>query len=170
MNMMRLYKGTILVVAILSSIFKWNENTLNKNQFINEGKVVKETMSASFYVDPTIDFSSEKIISIIIEFKIKPAKIAVQDAEAEGKQLTLEEATKNVEESHEMFQKELKTLLDDHQVPYTIRRTYKTVLNGVSMELPAKEIKRLQQSTVIEKIYPNRKVHLFPSITPFNQM
>lgn len=168
--MKKYYRRCILFITILSSICNWNEKTLFKYGLINEEKVVKDTMSTSFYVDPSIDLSSNQFISIIIEFKTKPAKIAVLEAEAEGKQLTLEEATKQVEESHELFQKELTTLLDDHQVPYSIRHTYKTVLNGVSMDLPAVEIKRLLQSTVIEKIYPNRKVHLMPPIAPFNQL
>jgi len=168
--MKKLYIGTILCVAILIIISKWNENTLKKNGLMNEEKVVKETMSTSFYVDPTINLSSDKITSIIIEFKTKPAAVAVKEAEAEGKQLSLEEATKHVEESHQKFQEELNTFLDDYQVPYTIRHTYKTALNGVSMELPAKDIKRLSQSTVIEKIYPNRKIHLSPPITPYRTM
>jgi len=168
--MKKYYRRCILFVTILSSFCNWNERTISKYDLINEEKVVKDTMSTSFYVDPSIDLSSNQFTSIIIEFKTKPAKIAVLEAEAAGKQLSLEEATKQVEESHELFQKELKTLLDDHQIPYSIRHTYTTALNGVSMDLPSNEIKRLLQSTVIEKIYPNRKVHLMPPITPFNQM
>ncbi len=169
-NLKKYYRRCILFITIFSSLCNRNANTLFKYDLINEEKVVKDTMSTSFYVDPSIDLSSNQFISIIIEFKTKPAKIAVLEAEAEGKQLTLEEATKQVEESHELFQKELKILLDDHQIPYSIRHTYKTVLNGVSMDLPSMEIKRLLQSTVIEKIHLNRKVHLMPPIAPFNQL
>ncbi|PEJ56565.1 hypothetical protein CN601_01260 [Bacillus sp. AFS017336] len=126
-------------------------------------------MNPSFYVDPSIDFSTNEMTSIIIEFKTKPAAVAVKVAEAAGEQLTLEEATKQVEESHAKFQEELKTLLEDQQVPYKIRHVYKTALNGVSMEIPGKDIKRLSQSTVIARIYPNKKVHIMPPVTPFNQ-
>lgn len=168
--MKKYYRRCILFTTILSSFCNWNDGPIFKYDLINEVKVVKNTMSTSFYVDPSIDLSSNQLLSIIIEFKTKPAKIAVLEAEAEGKQLSLEEATKQVEESHELFQKELKNLLDDQQIPYSIRHTYKTVLNGVSMDISAKDIKRLLQSTVIEKIYPNRKVHLMPPIAPFNQL
>jgi len=168
--MKKYYRECILFVTILSSFCNWNEHAFFKYDLINEEKVVKDTMSSSFYVDPSIDLSSDQVVSIIIEFKTKPAKIAVLEAEATGKQLTLEEATKQVEESHKMFQKELKTLLADHQIPYSIRHTYTAALNGVSMDLPAIEIKRLLQSTVIEKIYPNRKIQLMPPIAPFNQL
>jgi len=146
-----------------------NGNTLGTTKISDETKVANVTMNPSFFVDPSIDFSTSQMTSIIIEFKTKPAVVAVKEAEASGKQLTLEEATKQVEESHAKFQEELKTLLEDQHVPYTIRHVYKSALNGVSMELPGKDIKRLSQSTVIARIYPNKKVHIMPPVTPYNQ-
>jgi intein-encoded DNA endonuclease-like protein len=132
-----------------------------------EEKVVKETMNPSVYVDPALDLQSNKTISIIIEFKTKPAKIAVLEAEAKGIPLTIEEAQQNVEESHAKFHNELHTLLDNKQGPYIIKHTYKTVFNGVSMELPANEIKRIaESSSVISRIYLNKKIHLDPPILP----
>ncbi|WP_235822058.1 protease inhibitor I9 family protein [Gottfriedia luciferensis] len=168
--MKKIYIGAILFGMILSSISNENKYTFKKYESIEENLEASGQMNTSIYLDPTIDFSSDKMTSIIIEFKIKPAVIAVKEAQASGKQLTLDEATKQVEESHQKFQSELKSLLADHQVPYAVRHTYKSALNGVSMELPGKDIKRLLQSTVIDRIYPNKKVHIMPPITPFNQM
>ncbi|WP_045517264.1 protease inhibitor I9 family protein [Neobacillus niacini] len=164
--MKKYYIGVILASAFLSILSGCQESNHN----VNEEKVVKETMNPSVHIDPAIDLSSDQIISIIIEFKTKPAKIAVLEAEAKGIPLTIEEAKEKVEESHVTFQKELQTLLDKNQVPYTVRNTYKTAFNGVSMELPANEIIRLaESSSIISKIYPNKKIQLDPPISPSDQ-
>jgi hypothetical protein len=164
--MKKYYRVAILAIAflfILSGCQKSNQN-------VDEEKEVKETMNPSVQIDPAIDLSSEQMTSIIIEFKTKPAKIAVLEAEAKGIPLKIEEAKEKVEESHVTFQNELQTLLDKNQVPYTVRNTYKTAFNGVSMELPANEIKRLAESaSIISKIYPNKKIQLDPPISPSDQ-
>ncbi|MFP7298778.1 protease inhibitor I9 family protein [Neobacillus niacini] len=161
---MKKYKKAVIFAAVFLFILNGCQDS---NHNLNEEQVVKEAMNPSVYIDPSIDLSSEQMTSIIIEFKTKPAKIAVLEAEAKGIPLSLEEAEKEVEESHEAFQKELQLLLADNQIPYKVRNTYKTALNGVSMELPANEIKRLaESSSVIAKINPNRKIHLDPPISP----
>jgi hypothetical protein len=164
--MKKCYRRTILAAAtILALISGCQENRDNHN--VDEEKLVRETMNPSIYVDPAIDLSNEYTTSIIIEFKTKPAKIAVLEAEAKGIPLTIEEAKEKVEESHVRFQKELQTLLAKDQVPYTIKHTYKTAINGVSMELPGNQIKRLvESSSVIAKIHPNKKIKLDPPISP----
>jgi len=134
-----------------------------------EIKEVEKTMHSSAKVDPSIDLSSNQIVSIIIEFKTKPAKIAVLEAKEKGITLTLEEAKRQVEQSHQTFRKLLKAL-DENKVPYNIKHTYITAFNGVSMELPAHEIKRLLGYSVISKIYPNKQIQLDPPINPADQM
>lgn len=164
--MKKCYNRAILVAVMLSVMIGCQKNKLIYKHN-DEEKVVKETMNPSVYVDPALDLQSNKTISIIIEFKTKPAKIAVLEAEAKGIPLTIEEAQQNVEESHAKFHNELHTLLDNKQGPYTIKHTYKTVFNGVSMELPANEIKRLvESSSVVSKIYLNKKIQLDPPIPP----
>jgi hypothetical protein len=93
---------------------------------------VKETMNTPIYVDPEIDLTSHKTVSIIIHFKISPAKITVIEAQTKGLTLSLEKASKDVEDSHICFHKELQTLLEKDKVPYSITKTYKTetVYNG----------------------------------------
>jgi hypothetical protein len=164
------FRGTILLVTILSIMSGCHDNTNENDYHVDGEKVVKETMNPSVYLDPAVDLISDKTISVIIEFKTKPAVVAVLEAKEKGIPLTLEEAKQKVEESHETFQKELQTLLDENQVTYKVMHNYKTAFNGVSMELPANEIKRLLDSSVISKIYPNREIQLDPPITPYNQM
>ncbi|WHZ03822.1 protease inhibitor I9 family protein [Neobacillus sp. YX16] len=164
--MRKYYRVAILAIAFLFILSGCQE----RNQNVDEEKEVKETMNPSVQIDPEIDLSSEQMTSIIIEFKTKPAKIAVLEAEAKGIPLTIEEAKEKVEESHATFQKELESLLDKNQVPYKVRNTYKTALNGVSMEIPANEIIRLAEaSSVISKIHPNKKIQLNPPISPSDQ-
>lgn len=130
---------------------------------------MEETMNFYAKIDPSIDLSSNKTISVIIEFTTKPAIVAVLEAKAKGIGLTLEVAKQQVEESHQIFQKEIHTILDENQVSYHIKHRYKTAFNGVSMELPANEIKRLMRSSVIHRIYPNKEIQLSPPIQPYNQ-
>ncbi|MEH7072914.1 protease inhibitor I9 family protein [Neobacillus drentensis] len=161
------YSGALLATAIFISM---SGCVLKNTPPANNEIEVKETMNPSVHIDPAIDLSSKQTISIIIEFKTKPAKVAVIEAEAKGIPLTLEEAQEQVEESHRMFQKELLELLDKNQTPYKIRHKYTTALNGVSMEIPANEIKRLaESSSVISRISLNRKIKLDPPIYPFKQ-
>ncbi|WP_144554432.1 protease inhibitor I9 family protein [Bacillus sp. X1(2014)] len=155
----------VVILAIICGCSKNNHPKVKREE-------VKETMNPSVYVDPAVDLSSDQIISVIVEFKPKPAKVAVIEAEAKGIPFTLAEAEKQVEESHLMFQKELHEIFDKNQIPYTVRNKYTTALNGVSMELPANEIKRLaESSSVISKVSVNRKVKLNPPpILPFEQL
>lgn len=170
MIMRKYFSGAILAAFILSNMTGCQEsNYKNPNDI---GKEIKETMNPSVYVDPAIDLLSQQTISVIIEFKTKPAKVAVIESEAKGIPLTLEEAKKQVEESHLNFQNELHELLEKNQIPYTVRHKYTTALNGVSMELPANAIKKLaESSSVISKISLNRKIKLDPPpILPFEQL
>ena len=145
---------------------------LNKGDTIEQKneQVVEETMNSSIKVDPALDLSSGESVSIIIEFKTKPAKVAVLEAEAQGVELTLESAKEEVEQSHQEFDKELHAFLEENEVDDRIIHRYKTAFNGVSMELPSKEIKRLLGSSIISKIYRNQEIQLDPPIQPSDQM
>lgn len=133
----------------------------------SEGEEVK---TSALYIDPKIDMNSEKTVSIIIHFTTEPAKAAVTLAEAKGVPLTLEKAQKDVEESHSRFQEDLKRLLDQNQIPYSITYTYTTAFNGVSMKLPGTAIKTLLQSKEIGAIYANQEYHLDPPLKPIKRV
>ncbi|BAC12194.1 protease inhibitor I9 family protein [Oceanobacillus iheyensis] len=161
------YRTFIFVFLIIISGCQINKEGYNEQK---EEQVVEETMKSYSKIDPSIDLSSNETISVIVQFTTKPAKVAVLEAEAKGIDLTLEEAKQQVEESYQTFQKEIHTFLDENQVSYRIKHRYKHALNGVSMELPANEIKRLIESSVIQKVFPNEEIQLDPPIQPSDQM
>jgi uncharacterized protein involved in outer membrane biogenesis len=167
--LMKSFYWNLLMLVFMMGVGGCKAN-IGEDAFQKEVEVVEETMNSSVKVDPSIDLSSEKTVSIIIEFKTKPAKIAILEAEAQGLKMSLDAAKEHVEKSHQAFQKELHAFLDGKQVEYSIKHRYKTAFNGVSMELPANEIKRLMGSSVISKIYPNEEIQLNPPIQPLDQM
>ncbi|MCP3741515.1 protease inhibitor I9 family protein [Rossellomorea sp. BNER] len=129
-----------------------------------EGTEMEEEMNTSIFVDPDIDLSSEGTVSVIVHFKTQPARVAMALAKEQGNLLSFEQATQKVENSHARFLKELEQGLVGKHVEYTITRTYKTVINGMAMKLPAKSIIRLLQSSEIAAIYANQEVQLDPPI------
>lgn len=117
-------------------------------------------MTTKVYIDPRIDTESSKVITVIIQFKTKPAQEAVELAKKGGVPLTLENASWAVEHSHERFKEELKRYLDSKHIPYKINYMYKTALNGVSMSIPANEIKTLLQSKEVQSIHANQEYQI----------
>jgi hypothetical protein len=119
-------------------------------------------MTNKINVDPTIDVNSDEMVTVIIQFRTKPAQEAVAIAKKAGVPLTLENANWAVKHSHERFQEEVKRYLDSKRIPYTINYVYQSALNGVSMTLPAKDIKSLLSFKEIESIHANKQYHLDP--------
>jgi hypothetical protein len=119
-------------------------------------------MPSQIFIDPTIDVDSEQMVTVIIQFKTKPAQVAVAISEKSGVPITLENAKWSVEHSHERFQADVKRYLDPKRIPYTINHVYKTALNGVSMTLPGNAIQLLLHSKEIESIHANKEYHLDP--------
>jgi hypothetical protein len=119
-------------------------------------------MTNKINVDPTIDVNSDEMITVIIQFRTKPAQEAVAIAKKSGVPLTLENANWAVKHSHERFEEEVKRYLDSKRIPYTINYVYQSALNGVSMTLPAKDIKSLLQFKEIESIHANKQYHIDP--------
>lgn len=168
MFMKKYYKGFFLLIYLMF-LGGCADNKEGIADQTDEKVVDVTTMNSTVKVDPSINLSSTQSISIIIEFKTKPAKIAMLEAKAKGLSMTLDEAKRHVEESHQAFQEELHTFLDKNRVKYRINYRYKTTFNGVAMEMPANEIKRLMGSSVISRIYPNHEIQLDPPIQPSNQ-
>jgi hypothetical protein len=119
-------------------------------------------MTNKINVDTTIDVNSDEMITVIIQFRTKPAQEAVAIAKKAGVPLTLENANWAVKHSHERFEEEVKRYLDSKRIPYTINYVYQSALNGVSMTLPAKDIKSLLQFKEIESIHANKQYHIDP--------
>jgi len=126
----------------------------------------EEAMTTNVHIDPEIDLNSNKEITIIIQFKTKPARAAVELAKMKGVPLTLEQAEQEVKESHQRFQADVKKFLDGEQIPYSITHSYTAAINGVAMRLPASAIQALLQSAEIDSIYASKEIKLIPPVQP----
>ncbi|PEJ57098.1 hypothetical protein CN692_14500 [Bacillus sp. AFS002410] len=129
-------------------------------------KQLKLSDKAGLQLSPEVDQTSDKDTSIIVEFKDKPQKTAVLEAEADGDSLSAKDAQANVDASHETFQKDLKTIFSSElkakKNPYLIKRSYKKAFNGVSMTLPANKIKSLLKSNSVKAVYSDLQVQVEP--------
>ncbi|WP_078381949.1 S8 family serine peptidase [Sutcliffiella halmapala] len=116
----------------------------------------------------TINLESDEDISVIVEFKDKPAKSAVVEAAAQGKKLSINEAKRKVEEAHQTFQSDLQEIYQEDvkkkKNTHKIKRLYKNAMNGVSMELPANKVEELLQSDVVKAVWSNDEVHVMPPV------
>jgi hypothetical protein len=123
-------------------------------------------MNDKIFIDPSINIKTDELVTVIVQFKTKPAQEAVSIAEKSGVLLTIENANWAVEHSHKRFEQDLKRHLALNNIPYTINHIYKTVLNGVALTLPGKEIKRLLQFKAVASIHANKEYHIDPPIQP----
>ncbi|WP_088068157.1 S8 family serine peptidase [Gottfriedia luciferensis] len=127
-------------------------------------KQIKLSDKEGLQVSPDLDLTSDVPTSIIVEFKDKPAKTAVMVAETEGTILSETDAQAKVDASHELFDKDLKTIfskeIKENKNPYKINRSYKKSFNGVSMTLPANKVRSLLKSNVVQRVWSDLQVKL----------
>jgi hypothetical protein len=119
-------------------------------------------LKGNIIVDPNIDTSSSEIITVIIQFKTNTAQEMVAISKKSGQPITLENANWAVEQSHQRFQEDVKKHLVSKKIPFTINHVYKTALNGVSMSIPANEIKTLLLFNEIASIHANQQYQIDP--------
>jgi subtilisin family serine protease len=120
-----------------------------------------------------IDLNSTKQTSVIIEFVNKPAKVAQLAGSVDGQQLTENDASNLVDQDHTKFNSDVQQLLiDDNQksVNYQIKHTYKNAFNGVSMILPANQIKNLLKSKAVKSVWSNETFSIDPPAEDSNQL
>ncbi|MFP5111651.1 S8 family serine peptidase [Bacillaceae bacterium C204] len=117
---------------------------------------LSQTTTSGIQLSPETDLSSEQEISVIIEFKNKPAKTAVLMEKMNGRVLTKEDAEKLVEEDHAVFMHDLDAL----KIKGKITTSYKEVYNGVALTLPANEVKNLLKSKTVKNVWENQVVQL----------
>ncbi|MFB7140755.1 S8 family serine peptidase [Gottfriedia sp. NPDC056225] len=115
----------------------------------------------------SVDLKSSNNLSVIVELKDKPAKVAVLEEAANGNDLSLSDAEQQVNEAQETFKSDLQTIFKDdlkeNKKLFKIKRTYKSSLNGVSIELPANKVKSLLQSKEVKAVWPNKVIKVEPS-------
>ncbi|MFF3023380.1 S8 family serine peptidase [Gottfriedia sp. NPDC057948] len=135
----------------------------------SEQRAALEQLSTSeqsgLQISSDINLNSTEQTSVIVEFANKPAKVAQIEASVEGKYLTEDEAAKLVDQDHETFAKDVGQVLESgktKKVDYTINRSYKHAFNGVSMSLPANQIKNLLKSKAVKSVWSNKTFTIDP--------
>ncbi|MEH7451180.1 S8 family serine peptidase [Gottfriedia acidiceleris] len=111
------------------------------------------------------DLNSSDQTSVIVEFNNKPAKIAKLEASVEGKTISETDANNLVDQDHESFSNDVEKVLtgdENKKINYKINRSYKHAFNGVSMSLPANQIKNLLKSKAVKTVWSNEKFSIDP--------
>jgi subtilisin family serine protease len=124
-------------------------------------------------ISSDIDQTSTKQTSVIVEFSNKPIKVAQIVARLEGKSLTATEAENLINQDHETFNQEVGQVLVDEKnkkVAYKINRSFKNAFNGVSMSLPANQIKNLLKSKAVKTVWSNEAFSIIPPVEDSNEL
>lgn len=150
---------------ILSSLTKEQRKALNQLQ------VNKPTGLQGF---SEAELQSKEDISVIVEFKANPSKVAVLEATLKGKTLKQEDAVAQVEKEHKTFKEDIKKHLPQEKSTTknsssSITQTFKKAYNGVAMKLPADQVKLLLESDVVQAVYKNQTFTVDPIVDPVKQ-
>lgn len=145
------------IEQILAKLSPEQRQALHQLQVTDEG---------GLQLPSSVDLESSDNLSVIVEFKDKPAKVAVLEEAANGNSLSLSEAEQKADAAQDTFKSDLQTIFKDdlkqNKNIFKIKRTYTSTLNGVSMELPANKVKSLLQSKVVKTVWPNNKIQIEP--------
>lgn len=131
------------------------------------------TETSGLQLSSDIDLQSTKQTSVIVEFANKPAKVAKIKASAEGQALSEAEAASLVQKDHDTFNQDLGQILTDEQnqaVEYKIHHSYKHAFNGVSIILPANQIKNLLKSKAVKSVFSNETFSIDPPSADSEQL
>ncbi|MEH7349735.1 S8 family serine peptidase [Gottfriedia acidiceleris] len=129
-------------------------------------KQLQVTSGEGLQLPSSVDLESSNNLSVIVEFKDQPAKVAVLEAAAEGNILSDSDAEQKANEAQDTFKSDLQTIykddLKENNKLFKIKRTYKSTLNGVSIELPANKVKSLLKSKAVKAVWPNNVIKVEP--------
>lgn len=152
-------QGSSSIEQVLNNMSPEQKESLVKLQTINQ---------TGLHLAPEIDLDSNEEISVIVEFKQRPSKVAVIKAKAEGKELSEAEAKAQVENAHATFTSDLSKLFTKNGKgkvnEYKVKRSFKAAFNGVSMKLPAKQVEKLLESKAVKAVYSDIEVHVEPPV------
>ncbi|XZF76546.1 S8 family serine peptidase [Bacillus sp. AL-1R] len=127
---------------------------------------IEVTSQEGLQLPTSVDLNSTKNLSVIVELKDKPAKVAVIEEAAKGNSLALEDAKQKANKAQDTFKNDLQTIykddLKDNKNLYKIKRTYKNTLNGVAIDLPANKVKSLLNSKTVKAVWPNNVIQVEP--------
>jgi len=129
-------------------------------------KQISTNEETGLQISSDVDLTSSNETTVIVEFKNKPAKVTQIMARAEGKQLSDSEATDLVNQDHETFTHDVQQLKgeDNNKVDFKINRSYKHAFNGVSLSLPANQIKNLLKSNAVKAVWSNETFSIEPPV------
>ncbi|MFB7138718.1 S8 family serine peptidase [Gottfriedia sp. NPDC056225] len=129
-------------------------------------KKLDVTSQEGLQLPSSVDLQSSKNLSVIVEFKEQPAKVAVLEEAVEGTSLSLDDAKQKADDAQDTFKTDLQTIFKDdlkeNKNLYKINRTYKNTLNGVAIDLPANKVKSLLKSKAVKAVWPNNVIQIEP--------
>ncbi|PEL14219.1 S8 family serine peptidase [Bacillus sp. AFS017336] len=123
-------------------------------------KQLQTSDQTGLQISSDVNIDTDKQISVIVEFKTKPSKIAMLESQLQGESLSSSSADQLVEVSHDNFKQDASKMLKK----YKIKRSYKTAFNGVSMTLPANQVKSLLKSNTVKAVWSDSEVHIDPPV------
>ncbi|PEJ57115.1 hypothetical protein CN692_14590 [Bacillus sp. AFS002410] len=145
------------IEEVLSKLTPEQRQALNK---------LEVTSQEGLQLPSSVDLQSSKSLSVIVEFKDQPAKVAVLEEAADGKSLSIDDAKEKAADAQETFKNDLQTIFKDdlkqNKNLYKIKRTYKNTLNGVAIDLPANKVKSLLKSKAVKAVWPNNVIQVEP--------
>ncbi|MGG1676665.1 S8 family serine peptidase [Neobacillus sp. NRS-1170] len=107
------------------------------------------------------NLNSSESVSVIVQFKNQPHKVAVLKAALDGKVLSDTQAKNNVDNDHEAFKNDLKaTFKTEADGSYKVKREFKNAFNGVVLEVSANKLEELVKSESVQAIYSNSVVEV----------
>ncbi|MEH7356383.1 S8 family serine peptidase [Neobacillus drentensis] len=129
-------------------------------------KQISTNEETGLQISSDVDLTSSNETTVIVEFKNKPAKVAQIMARAEGKQLSKTEASNLVDQDHETFTHDVQQLTDENnkKADVKIHRSFKHAFNGVSISLPANQIKNLLKSNAVKAVWSNETFSIQPPV------
>ncbi|MEH6936750.1 S8 family serine peptidase, partial [Bacillus sp. JJ664] len=128
--------------------------------------------ASGLQVSADTDLNSTKQTHVIIEFVNKPAKVAKMVASMNGQQLSNADASNLIDQDHEVFKSDIQQILagdQQNKIDYKITKSYKHAINGVSMTLPANQIKNLLKSKAVKSVWSNETFSIEPPAEESNQ-
>ncbi len=176
----KILTGTLAVGMLLSQGVPYNvlaqtQPNLNENGFGDSEQLmnltpeqreaitkVQSLAKEGLQLSSDVNLDSSKTVSVIVEFKNKPLKVAVVEAAADGQVLSDDQAKSDAAADHSTFKSDLETTFKTKAGSYKITREYHTVFNGVALEVPANRLKDLVKSNAVQAIYSDEKVTVDP--------
>ncbi|PEJ57619.1 hypothetical protein CN692_12070 [Bacillus sp. AFS002410] len=153
----RVHATTLNTESILAKLTPEQRKSLQQLSIVEQ---------SGLHLDSSVDLESEKEVSVIVQFKHKPDKVAVLQSALQGERLSETQAKKDVTADHEAFKKDLMNAFKVHGkkkiASFEIEQTYKHTFNGLALKIPANMIKTLQKSEAVQAVYSNVQMQIEP--------